>query len=624
MKRFLKLSSIEEGKEIVKKFLDKIGWEEVDLFESVNRVLAEDVVAEIDVPPFDRALMDGYAVRSEDTYLADEDNPVILKVVGSIRAGDAPNTQVKSGEAVEIATGAPIPKGCDAVVMVEYTEREGDTVKIYQGVAPHENIQYCGSDIMAGEIVLRKGTLLSPRDIGALAAIGRRRVKVKKRLKVALISTGDELIDPGKPLEDYKIYDVNTYTLAASIRERGWDFKFYGIVRDREEDLVKTIKRAIEDNNDIVILSGGTSAGRGDLTANVIEKLGGEIYIHGMKIKPGKPTVIGSVPGRDGTPKLILGLPGYPTSCLTVFNVLFGGEERSIRGHFPLRYISAKGRVEYLPVSVVRGSKGYAVYPILKGSGAITSLTYSDGYVVIEESKEILEDEPVEVHLFGNIKFGLSIVGSHCIGVDIILREGNIYAKTINVGSIGGLLSIKRGEGDIAGIHLLGEDGEYNIPFLERYKVKDAVLVRGYIRRQGFMVRRDLPLKTLEDVLENIDTYKFINRNKGSGTRILFDKFLEERGIDRSKIKGYNIEAKTHSAVGMAVATGRVDIGVGIETVAERYNLRFIPIGEEYYDFLIRSEKLEDEDVIRFIETLKRVDLPFKKPSNCGEVIYRC
>ncbi|HIP34645.1 MAG TPA: molybdopterin biosynthesis protein, partial [Methanothermococcus okinawensis] len=296
----------------------------------------------------------------------------------------------------------------------------------------------------------------------------------------------------------------------------------------------------------------------------------------------------------------------------------------SIRGHFPLRYISAKGRVEYLPVSVVRSSKGYAVYPVLKGSGAITSLTYSDGYIVIEEGKEILEDEPVEVHLFGNIKFGLSIIGSHCIGVDIILRESNIYAKTINVGSIGGLLSIKRGEGDIAGIHLLGEDGEYNIPFLEKYKVRDAVLIRGYIRRQGFMVRRDLPLETLEDILKNIDRYRFINRNKGSGTRILFDKFLEERGIDKSKIKGYNIEAKTHSAVGMAVATGRVDIGVGIETVAEMYNLRFIPIGEEYYDFLIRSEKLEDENVIKFIETLKKVDLPFKKPLNCGEIIYRC
>ncbi|HIP35045.1 MAG TPA: molybdopterin biosynthesis protein, partial [Methanothermococcus okinawensis] len=346
MKRFLKLSSVEEGKRIVKKFLDKIGWEEIDLLEAVNRTLAEDVVAEIDVPPFDRALMDGYAVRSEDTYMADEDNPVILKVVGRIRAGDTPNIQVKSGEAVEIATGAPIPKGCDAVIMVEYTEKEGDTVKIYQGVAPHENIQYCGSDIMAGELVLRKDTVLSPRDIGALAAIGKKKIKVKRKLRVALISTGDELIDPGRPLGECKIYDVNTYTLAASIRERGWDFKFYGIVGDKEEDLVKTIKRAIEDNNDIVILSGGTSAGSSDLTANVIEKLGGEIYIHGMKIKPGKPTVIGSIPGKDGIPKLIVGLPGYPTSCLTVFNVLFEGEKRSIRGHFPLRYISAKGRVE--------------------------------------------------------------------------------------------------------------------------------------------------------------------------------------------------------------------------------------------------------------------------------------
>lgn len=633
IKRYLKLSTIEYGKDIVKKTIDSFGWEEVDLFDAINRTLAEDIISDIDVPPFDRSLMDGYAVKSEDTYRAEEDNPITLKILGSIRAGDTPNIEIKNGETMEIATGAPVPKGCDAVVMVEYSEKKGDTVKIYKGVAPHENIQYCGSDIMAGELVLRRNTFLSPRDIGGLGAIGRHRVKVKRKLKVALISTGNELISPGEPLMDYKIYDVNTHTLAASIREKGWDFNFYGIIRDKEEDIIETIKKAIEDNYDIILLSGGTSAGVGDLTVRVIEKLGGKIHVHGMKIKPGKPTIIGTIDpsnpnfnsnSNSNTTKLIVGLPGYPTSCLTIFNVLFNEDEKTIKGHFPIRYLSAKGRTEYLPVSVVKGPNGYVVYPITKGSGAITSLTHSDGYIVIEENKEILEDENVQVYLFGNIKFGLNIIGSHCIGIDKLLKEGNLFAKTINVGSIGGLLGIKRGEADIAGIHLLGDNGEYNIPFLKRYGVKDAVLVSGYIRRQGFMFKRKLPIKTLEDILKNIDKYRFINRNRGSGTRILFDKFLKDRGIKGERIKGYEIEAKTHSAIGVAIAMEKADIGIGIETVAKKYNLEFIPIGEEHYDFLIKSNKLQDKEVIKFIETLKKVELPFKKPSNCGEVIYRC
>jgi putative molybdopterin biosynthesis protein len=619
--RYLQLCTIDYAKKIVRESIKELeDFEEVNLFEGINRILGEDVFSNVDVPPFDRSKMDGYAVKAEDTYEAEEDNPITLEVVDSVKAGGFSDIEIKNGECIEIATGAPIPKGANAVVMVEYTERIGNRVKIYSAVSPHENIQYCGNDMMAGELILREGMKLSPRDIGALAAVGKGKIKVKKNLSIGLISTGNELINPDEELKPYKIYDVNTYTLASSIKEKGWDFKFYGIVGDNKEDLKNSIKNAL--NEDVVILSGGTSAGVGDLTSTVIQELGGEILVHGMKIKPGKPTIIGKV-GK----KLIVGLPGYPTSCLTIFDVLFedvDGNKKTISANFPIRYLSAKGREEYLPVSVVKGQDGYSAYPITKGSGAITSLTYADGYIVVDENKEILENEVVEIHLFGDIKIGLSIIGSHCVGVDVILHRGSLYAKTINVGSLGGLMAIKRGEADISGIHLLGEDGEYNIPFIKKYKLKNAVLIRGYIRKQGFMFKKDLNINSMDDIIKNIDKYKFINRNKGAGTRILFDKFLKENGIDKKDIKGYEIEAKTHSAVGAAVTMGKADIGIGIETIAKKYGLEFIPIGDENYDFLIKSEKLEDEEVKKFIETLKKVELPFKKPENCGEIIFEC
>ncbi|EHP88557.1 molybdopterin biosynthesis protein [Methanotorris formicicus] len=615
--RYLKLCSINEAKEIVRKYLDKYkSVEDVDLFNAVGRVLSEDVISDVDIPPFDRSQMDGYAVKAEDTYAADEDNPITLKVIGSLKAGEVKDLEVKNGECVEIATGAGIPKGANAVVMVEYTERLGNHVKIYKAVAPHENIQYCGTDIMSGELILRGGTKLTPRDIGSIAAIGKNKVKVYKKLSFGIISTGNEVVSPGETLGAYKIYDINAYTLGSSILENGWDFKFYGIVGDDKEELKKAIENALKEN-DIVLLSGGTSAGVGDLTEIAIQELGGEVLIHGIKIKPGKPTIIGVVDD-----KLVVGLPGYPTSCLIVFDVLFNDEKKTLKAFFPMRHISAKGRTEYLPISLVKSKNGYSSYPITKGSGAITSLSNAEGYVVIEENREILENEEVDVHLLGDIMIGLNIIGSHCIGVDIILKEGGIFAKTINVGSLGGIMAIKRGEADIAGVHLLDDSGEYNIPFIKKYKVKDAVLVRGYIREQGFMFKGDV--NSIEDVVKYIKKSKFINRNKGSGTRILFDKFLKEHGIDKDDIDSYNIETKTHSAVAVSIVMGKADIGMGIRTVAEQYGLNFIPVAEEHYDFLIRREKLDDEDVKKFIETLKKVELPFKKPKNCGEIIFEC
>jgi len=615
--RYLELCTIEHAKNIVNQLLEGLTTEEVGLFELSGRILAEDIVSNVDVPPFDRSRMDGYALKAKDTFDAEEDKPVLLKVVDKIRAGDYSDFEINDLECMEIATGAPIPKGADAVLMVEYTENLGDAVKIYDAVSPHENIQYCGNDIMVGELILRKNTKISPRDIGAISAVGKNKVKVFKNPKIGLISTGNELINPEDELSPYKIYDVNTYTIASSILEKGWNFSFYGIVKDNKEDLIEKLKQAM--NEDVILLSGGTSAGVGDLTSTAIEELGGEILVHGIKIKPGKPTIIGKI-GK----KLVVGLPGYPTSCLTIFDVLFNEKGKTLRAHVHNRYLSAKGREEYLPVSIIKGKDGYGAYPVLKGSEAITSLTYADGYIIIPENKEMIEDESFDVHMFGDIKIGLNIIGSHCIGIDHILRKGQILARTVNTGSLGGIMAIKRKESDIAGIHLLDNNNEYNISYLKKYGVTDAVLVRGYLREQGFMFKPELGINSVEDLIQKLENYKIINRNKGSGTRILFDKFLKENGIDKKTLNGYEIEAKTHSAVGAAVLMDKAQVGIGIKTIADHYKLKFIPIADENYDLLIPKEKLNDEDVLKFIETLKKEPLPFKKPGNSGEIIYEC
>jgi molybdenum cofactor synthesis domain-containing protein len=398
--------------------------EKVNVAEALGRVAAADVFSALNVPPFDRALMDGYAVVASDTFYADEDNPASLIVNGLIFAGELPSQSVEPGYCSGISTGAPLPKGADATVKVEntaeYTEviegEERTRVKIYKPVAPGENIMRAGSDIKRGEQLIRSGTTLTPRDTGVLAACGLNEVMVRRKPMVALTSTGNELTAPGETLEPAKIYDVNTRALSDSVRECGCTPYFLGIARDNIEEISGKLRKSLEKGVDVIIASGGTSAGVGDLLPKVVEERG-EILVHGVDIKPGKPFIFGSIQGKP-----FFGLPGNPTSALVTFNLfvapllrVLSGLSRDyeeakrragkgIKAKAAIRIFSDKGRNEYVLVTLAPAENAeeaaFLAYPLLTGSGAITTLSKADGYIFMEKGKEILEEgEPVDVAL---------------------------------------------------------------------------------------------------------------------------------------------------------------------------------------------------------------------------------
>ena len=398
---FLKVVSLEKALEVIDSFPLEPKVEKVSLEEALGRVLAEDVSSPIDVPPFDRATVDGYAVRAEDTFMASESEPVRLKVVGEINAGDTPKIELGAGEAVYISTGAPLPKGADAVIQFEDVDREGDEVIIYKPAYPSLGVMKAGADIPKGKLLLRKGTRLGFKETALLSAVGMVEVSVFRKPKVAVISTGNEVVLPGEELKPGQIYDINGRAIADAVRELGGEAFFLGIARDDRGSLKELIEKGLE-CCDIVILSGGASGGIRDLTSSIIEELG-EVKIHGIAIQPGKPTVIGLI---DGKP--VFGLPGYPTSCLTNFTLLVApllrkligreSEVRKVKKRLAHKVFSVKGRRQFLPVRI----EGEKAVPILKGSGAVTSFVEADGFIEVPETVEILEaGEEVEVTFFG-------------------------------------------------------------------------------------------------------------------------------------------------------------------------------------------------------------------------------
>ena len=601
--------------------LRPLGVETVALSQALGRVLARAVVADVDVPGFDRSGVDGFAVRADDTVGATERAPKVLTLNSEILTpGTVPQLTVAPATATLIATGGMVPRGADAVIMVEHTETRDDdggpVIEVYRTAAAGQFIAFAGSDLARGETVLRAGQVLTSREIGMLASVGCATVEVWWRPQVAIISTGDEIVAPGRPIRPGAVYDSNAAILAAAVEEAGGCAKPLGIGPDDETVLSRLVDEGLA-TCDMVILSGGTSKGAGDLCYRAISSFKDPgIVVHGVALKPGKPLCLAVTGGKP-----IVILPGFPTSAIFTFHEFVAPVIRAFAGLpveqteklpaiLPMRIASELGRTEYLMVSLVRadGDAPLAAYPNSKGSGAVTAFSQADGFIVIGQHDEsVAAGTPVEVQLIGRAHLAdLVIIGSHCVGLDVLigrLQSEGISVKALNVGSTGGLAAAKRGECDIAAIHLMDpETGAYNRPFL----TPALHLIPGYRRLQGIVYRKGDPRfegRSLEEAIRAAITASdclMVNRNAGSGTRILTDRLL-----GGAKPVGYWSQPKSHNAVGVAVAQNRADWGIAIETIAREYGLGFISAQDEHYDFIVPKGRLARPAVDRFLAVLK-------------------
>jgi putative molybdopterin biosynthesis protein len=525
-----------------------------------------------------------------------------------------PAAAIRPGEAVAIATGGMVPRGADAVVMVEHADESGGELRIGRAVAAGSGVSFAGTDITAGETVLRRGEILTSRDTGVLAAIGVAAVDVWRRPIVAILSTGDEIIAPGQPMQPARVYDSNAQVLADAVRELGGVPLRLGIVADEADALRAQLRKAL-DAADVVLLSGGTSKGAGDISYRVVAELTDPgIVAHGVALKPGKPICLAATEGRP-----VVVLPGFPTSAIFTFHefvapVISAMAGRSVeppgrvQARLAVRVNSEIGRTEYVLVGLVdtgQGEPPLAAYPMGQGSGSVTTFSRADGFTTIGRHEEIVPaGTTVTVQLLGReLQLpDLVVIGSHCIGLDYLLGElqrQGVRSKFLAVGSLAGLEAVKRGECDLAGIHLLDPaSGEYNRPFL----TPALTLIPGYGRLQGVVFRKgddrfEWQHKATEAVAMAAHTpgCVMVNRNQGSGTRALIDRLL-----GGAKPDGYAVQPRNHNAVAAAVLQGRADWGVTLETVAKAAGLGFLPVQHEQYDFVVPSARTQRPGVAAF------------------------
>ena len=638
--------------------LEPLGCEEVMLESALGRILADDVVAGVDVPSFDRSNYDGFAVRAVDTFGAREELPRSLVLLDEeLATGVVPTTEVAARQAASITTGGMLPRGADAVVMVEHTDvqegldlqeradeqAEGDgstdddgmrRLIVRRAVTPGFGVAFAGTDIARGETVLRCGEQLTSRETGVLAAIGADPVSVFRPVRVAIISTGDELIPPSEPMQPARVFDSNARILADAVHELGGEPQYLGIVPDETDALRHSLHAALK-SADVVLLSGGTSKGQGDLSYHVVQELSDPgIVAHGVALKPGKPICLAV---SDGKPVVIL--PGFPTSAIFTFHEFVAPVIRRLAGQLGMseempsvskemldarmavKVNSEVGRTEYMLVGLVhaadnKSEPSLVAYPMGKGSGSVTTFSRADGFITIDRHQEIVEaGAPVRVQLLGRSLHlaDLVVIGSHCIGLDYLLSQmqrRGFHTKFLAVGSTAGLAAAQRGECDIAGIHLLDpKTGEYNRPFV----TAELDLVRGYRRQQGVLFRSDdrrFEGQTARDAVAAVKADPqcvMVNRNAGSGTRILMDHLLDPL-LDGVQPTGYAAQPRSHNAVAAAIAQSRADWGLAIESVAESYGLGFLPLQDEAYDFLVPKSRRRRPAVIAFCQLLDEGD----------------
>lgn len=632
---YLENIPLEEALERYLSRLEEIGAlkpgkpERIPVERARGRVTAAPVFAAISSPHYHAAAMDGIAVNAADTFGATDTAPLCLRL---------------GSQAFVVDTGDPLPAGCNAVIMIEdvhFTDEDG--VEIIAPAVPWQHVRMIGEDFIETEMVLPARQEIRPYDVGGLLTAGVTGVEVYPRPRVALIPTGTEIVPPGTPLKPGEIIESNSRVLGCLVEEWGGEPVYAPPTPDDYALLKKTILEYLEKSDFLAVIA-GSSAGREDFTEPLFRELG-EVYVHGVAIRPGKPVILGSIQGKP-----VIGVPGYPVSAALAFE-LFGRpviyrkrglslpEKHRIKAFVGRKIVSPLGAEEFIRVRLGRISDRVVVQTLPRGAGAVTSLVQADGILRVPRLSEgFPAGAEVDVELLRpleEIERTVVVVGSHDLLLDMIasfMKEKGMGFRLVSshVGSMGGLTALLRREAHLAGVHLLDEEtGEYNLPFVKRILGdRKAVLVNLAYRIQGLMVPHGNPLDItgLSDLTR--PELRFVNRQRGSGTRLLLDYLLRKEGISPQEISGYEREEYTHMAVAVAVASGNADAGLGIQAAAEALGLDFVPIGEERYDLCIPlefwdtkeielvREIVADGDFLEAVSRLRGYDL-----RDCGKII---
>lgn len=611
MKRNIYLSNI-TVEEALEKYFNRINnfshaleKEKIQVEASIGRITAEPVFAHTSSPNHNAAAMDGIAVISKTTFGANESNPVLLK----------------EGKDFEyINTGYVIRDPYDAVIMIEdVVEMDHGSVQIIKPAAPWQHIRPIGEDIVVGEMIIPANHKIRPLDLGALLSGGVQEIEVYEKVRVGIIPTGTEIVEPHKSLEKGMIYESNSRMFAGLVEEYGGVAKKWPPINDEYELLKNTVKEAVSKHH-LVIVNAGSSAGSKDYTRGIIEELG-EVVIHGIAIKPGKPTILGLV---DGKP--VLGIPGYPVSAYFAFETfaktlmlkmqnMQSQSIQKVKATLSRRIVSSLKHMEYVRIKLGQVGDKLIATPLNRGAGVTMSLVRADGILKVPRNSEGLEStETVEVELLKDIHHiqnTIVSIGSHDMILDILgnmiqYKYPDTHLSSAHTGSMGGIMALKRRETHIAPIHLLDEaTGEYNHTYIKKYFPGEKMaMIKGVKREQGIMTAKGNPkgIKDLSDLTR--EDVAFVNRQKGAGTRILTDYLLKKHDIDVNQIIGYQREMTTHTSAAAAVESHSADAAVGVYSAAKHFELHFISIGYEAYDFAIPQKYLHTKMINKFIDCL--------------------